>query len=79
MKSYGGGMQGVMNKSSVKLDNMVEKGNAWNKSGFFVSIADIEHPEWVFQTGDAKLLKKWFEIFEQINETGELKPSIARR
>jgi hypothetical protein len=41
-----------------------------NKTGFFVSVRDVEHPEWRIQFRFEKQMKQWIEIFEQsINES----------
>jgi hypothetical protein len=37
-------------------------------SGFTVVTADIEKPEWRFQTSDTTVLKKWMEILQQMKE-----------
>lgn len=55
----------IINKTNTKA-----RVEAINNSGFFVEIASIETPSWQFRTQDEKLLKKWYEIFNQLNENG---------
>lgn len=49
-------------------ENAVAEQRAAKNSGFFVSVSDVEKPEWQFMTKDETLLKKWMEIFTQIDE-----------
>lgn len=41
---------------------------AHRASGFTITTADIDKPEWRFQTTDEKVLKKWMEILTQMKE-----------
>jgi hypothetical protein len=60
---------GVTNYSGVLVPQYSEnREEAYRGSGFFVTVADIEYPEWQFQTMNKNLAKKWLEIFNQINE-----------
>ena len=56
-----GGLQDDVANKEAAVD-------AYKNSGFFVSVADVEKPEWQFMTSDEALLKKWMEIFTQIDE-----------
>lgn len=39
------------------------------KTGLFLSVRDIENPEWHMKWRDKYILKKWYEILQQeINE-----------
>ena len=43
--------------------------NAAGLSGFFVTVKDIDHPEWRIAMSTTTEMKKWVEIFEQhVNE-----------
>ena len=59
-KGFGALEDGVANQQSEL--------NAYLSSGFFVTVADVDKPEWQFMTKDQTLLKKWMEIFTQIDE-----------
>jgi hypothetical protein len=41
---------------------------AFRQSGFKIVTADIDKPEWRFQTDNAAVLKKWMEIMTQMHE-----------
>ncbi|KAA8388022.1 hypothetical protein FKW15_15245 [Acetobacter sp. DmW_125133] len=41
-------------------------------SGFFVTVKDVNRPNWQFTTTDEALQNKWMEIFRQVND-GTLK------
>ena len=58
----GGGINGV-------IINGVEGKRAAANSGLFISVSDIENPEWHVKFRDKSLLNKWYEILQQeINE-----------
>jgi len=59
----------VTNHAGVAVPHYADNSaDALRRSGFFVRVADIDHPEWQFQTMDESLVRKWLEIFNQINE-----------
>jgi len=64
----GGGMEAVANASVASMQQSSAKFAAWVESGFFISVADIDKPVWQFMTTDEKVLTKWMEIFEQVQE-----------
>jgi hypothetical protein len=53
---------------AAAVNNANAKASAYRDSGFFVDVADIEHPRWQYMTIDKKLLTRWMEIFKQVNE-----------
>jgi hypothetical protein len=55
-----------------EFDSLRARVNAIRKSGLFITVANIEHPEWQFMTTDMVLLKKWMEIFRQVQEGREV-------
>ena len=58
----GGGINGV-------IINGVEGKRAAANSGLFISVRDIENPEWHVKFRDKSILNKWYEILQQeINE-----------
>lgn len=50
------------------VHNHDQKIDALSRSGFFVAVADVDKPEWQFTSADETVLRKWHEIFTQINE-----------
>lgn len=56
------GLAGAMNASTANLAN-ARKNRA--ESGFFVTVKDIENPEWQIQMPSVIEMKRWMEIFEQ--------------
>ena len=48
--------------------NYAAKANAERASGFTVSTASIDKPDWRFQTSDVAVLKRWMEILNQMKE-----------
>ena len=49
--------------------NGVEGKRAAANSGLFISVRDIENPEWHVKFRDKSILNKWYEILQQeINE-----------
>lgn len=64
-KLHGGGAASQFTNS---VDNQEARARAYQKSGLFIRVADIEMPEWQFMTMDEKILNKWAEILTQIEE-----------
>lgn len=52
----------------VSNANVAAKSTAERASGFTVTTASIDKPDWRFQTVDVTVLKRWMEIFNQMNE-----------
>ncbi len=52
----------------VGAANQNARAQAFRESGFTITTADIDKPEWRFQTDDERVLKKWMEILTQMNE-----------
>lgn len=48
--------------------NHAAKSTAERASGFTVKTANIDKPDWRFQTADTTVLKRWMEIFAQMKE-----------
>lgn len=66
---YGGNLANNMSGNmAAAVNNANAKASAYRDSGFFVDVADIEHPRWQYMTIDKKLLTRWMEIFKQVNE-----------
>lgn len=66
---YGGSLANNMSGNmAAAVNNANAKASAFRESGFFVDVADIEHPRWQFMTIDEKLLTRWMEIFKQVSE-----------
>lgn len=65
--------ESVVTGIRLNAKNQEAFAKAFKNSGFFVEISDIENPSWQFTSNDVNVLKKWFEIFNQLNENdGEL-------
>ncbi len=65
---YGGGAAATGMHFQAAANNQNARLRAGLSSGFFVKVADIDHPEWQFMCTDEALLKRWMEIFKQRNE-----------
>ncbi len=48
--------------------NQQAKLNAERASGFTITTASIDKPDWRFQTSDTTVLKRWMEILNQMKE-----------
>lgn len=55
-------------KLAVANANATARAVALRASGFTITTADIEKPEWRSQTADEKVLKKWMEVLAQMDE-----------
>ena len=61
-------------RSNVGIEMQVAQSNANAKavahraSGFTIKTANIDKPDWRFQTADEEVLKKWMEILTQMKE-----------
>lgn len=53
---------------AINNANLRSLADAHNNSGFFVEVASIDNPSWHFKSQDENLLKKWYEIFNQLHE-----------
>lgn len=74
---YGGGAQGMLANSATNAGNV-------KSSGLFISVKDIEHPEWHVKLclpgnkEDRKIHARWMEIMKQtINEGSLDMPAVA--
>ena len=56
--------------ASIHSAALTEKARqeAHQKSGFFITTSDIDHPRWHFQTMDVGVCEKWQEILNQMSE-----------
>lgn len=54
-------------------ENLKDKKNAYNNSGLFINVADIDHPQWQIKFSNETLLLRYFEILNQFTE-GTLPP-----
>lgn len=61
-------------KVAASARNQDARADAARKSGLFISVADINHPEWQFVCADPSLLKRWNELLIQVRE-GRIAPS----
>lgn len=72
--SKGGGLvNGTARKINVALDNRIERKKAYDESGIFVRVADIDHPLWQIKFSDTRQLYRYFEILQQFLD-GDLRP-----
>lgn len=72
--SKGGGLvKGTVSKINVALDNRIERKKAFDESGIFVRVADIDHPQWQIKFSDTQQLQRYFEILQQFLD-GVLRP-----
>ena len=62
------GSPDVQTNLQVGDANRVAKLRAERASGFTITTASIEKPDWCFQTSDVAVLKRWMEIFNQMKE-----------
>lgn len=49
-------------------ENLKDKKNAYNNSGLFINVADIDQPQWQIKFSNKKLLLRYFEILNQFRE-----------
>ncbi len=63
---YGNANMGT--QLQVGAANQTARAIAHRASGFTVTTADVDKPEWRYQTTDEKVLKRWMEILTQMNE-----------
>lgn len=68
----------AVGKFNTALDNRIERRKAYDESGLFVQVADIDHPVWQIRFSDERRLQKYAEIFRQFFE-GTLKPYAERK
>ena len=68
----------AVGKVNAALDNRIERRKAFDQSGIFVQVADIERPVWQVKFSDEKLLKKNVEILTQYFE-GTLKLEAEKK
>lgn len=75
---YSGGdlVHKAFGKLNAALENRVERRKAFDQSGIFIQVADIQHPVWQIKFSDTKLLQRYAEILRQYFE-GTLKPEGA--
>ncbi len=62
------GSHDIGTQLQVGSANQDARAKAFRDSGFTIVTADIDHPEWRFQTDDERVLKRWMEILTQMNE-----------
>lgn len=66
---YGGSLaNNAAANMTATINNAKAKWDAYMESGFFITVADIEYPKWQYMTDDKKVLSRWMEIFNQVNE-----------
>lgn len=58
---------------NTSLNNRTERRKAYNKSGLFVEIRDIDHPVWQIKFSEERMMNKYDEIFAQFRD-GTLPP-----
>jgi hypothetical protein len=58
----------IRDRTAANLATGASKSSAALRSGLFVSISDVQKPEWKFRCQDEKVLKRWNEILTQVNE-----------
>ena len=58
----------IGSQMQVRTANQNARARAYRASGFTITTADIDKPEWHYQTDDEKTLKKWMEILTQMDE-----------
>ncbi len=58
--------------------NAAAKSEAEQGSGLFVALADIEVPQWQFNSTNEGLLRKWHEILTQVSERRVAQANSAR-
>jgi hypothetical protein len=65
---HGVGMQATAAQASANDSNINAAVRAFMQSGFFIQIADENNPMLQFHSSDESVLRKWQEIFNQIDE-----------
>ena len=65
------GINAPHQRIKVQRQNAEATEFAAQASGFVISVSDVEKPEWKFGCTDAKVLKKWHEILNQM-KSGDL-------
>jgi hypothetical protein len=55
-------------RTSAAFHTAIAKAAARANSGLFVSVKDVEHPEWHFRCSDKAVLDRWHEILTQASE-----------
>lgn len=65
---YGSGLQAASAQASANQSNVSAAVRAFMQSGFFIQIADENNPVLQFHSSDEAVLRRWHEIFNQINE-----------
>ena len=58
----------IASQMQIGAANQNAQALAYRASGFIITTADIDKPEWHYQTDDEKVLKKWLEILTQMKE-----------
>jgi hypothetical protein len=53
---------------AAALHTAAAEAKARSNSGLFVSVKDVEHPEWHFRCDDKAVLDRWHEILTQASE-----------
>ena len=64
------GLSDLTTSLSVNRRNIQQARAQIKSSGFFVTVQDIDKPEWRFKTTDEAVCKRWQEIITQMNEGG---------
>lgn len=49
----------------TSLNNRIEPKKAYDKSGLFGHVTDIDHPVWQIKFSEKRLMQKYYEIFAQ--------------
>lgn len=65
---HGAGMQATAAQASANNSNINAAVRAFMQSGFFIHIADENNPMLQFHSSDESVMRKWQEIFNQIDE-----------
>jgi hypothetical protein len=65
---HGAGMQATAAQASANDSNINAAVRAFMQSGFFIQIADENNPVLQFHSSDEAVLRRWQEIFNQIDE-----------
>ncbi len=64
------GLSDLATNLAVNRRNIQAAGAQIKSSGFFVTVQDIDKPEWRFKTTDEAACMRWQEIITQMNEGG---------
>lgn len=67
------GARGIQDHMDVVLQNRKNKKQAFENSGLFINVTDIDHPVWQIKISDPQNSNRCFEIVRQFMQ-GELKP-----